>query len=229
MPKRKYSTAPIGQVIGRWTVLSYSHAEFCADRKVPRWRDFWFCRCECDHEQAIEAYALVHALAYGLNVGCAECGHVSAGKKALTHGMVKSAEYITWQAMKNRCLRPSHVSFHRYGGKGIIICEQWLHSFPQFLSDMGFKPTPKHEIERRDNTKGYYRENCYWATRQQQMENLEKSRKFTYNNETLTMSEWARRAGIHRATFRTRVEGGWSMEKILSTPLDVSHRNKRSL
>lgn len=66
--------------------------------------------------------------------------------------------------MKQRCGNPNNLAYARYGGRGIIVCERWQNSFVAFLEDMGLKPTPRHTLDRIDPDKGYYKENCRWAT-----------------------------------------------------------------
>ncbi len=57
--------------------------------------------------------------------------------------------------MLDRCYQESHKHYHRYGGRGIRVCEGWRMSFDAFLADMGPKPTPKHTIDREEN-EGHY-------------------------------------------------------------------------
>src|ERR1700730_15678952 len=80
----------------------------------------------------------------------------------------ESHEYNSWRNMRARCLYPKHVGYERWGGRGIKVCERWLHSFDNFLTDMGLKPTPKHTIHRINSSGNYEPSNCKWASPMEQ-------------------------------------------------------------
>lgn len=89
----------------------------------------------------------------------------------LVHGKrVASAEYRSWQMMKNRCLNPKACDFKYYGGRGIGVDKRWL-KFNNFIGDIGPKPTAAHTLERRDGNRNYGPSNCEWATRTTQARN----------------------------------------------------------
>jgi len=81
------------------------------------------------------------------------------------------AEYRTWGNMKQRCYNENIPAYRNYGGRGITVCDEWLHDFKQFFKDMGEKPSSKHSIDRVDNDKGYSPDNCRWATSTTQSRN----------------------------------------------------------
>lgn len=93
------------------------------------------------------------------------------------HGGKASPEYHSWQAMKSRCYKPTNNRYHRYGARGIQVCDRWMdkeHGFENFLFDMGEKPKPKrkYSLDRYpDNNGDYGPKNCRWATASQQMHN----------------------------------------------------------
>lgn len=76
-------------------------------------------------------------------------------------------EYTTWQNMMARCYKEREKDSPNYKERGITVCDRWKKSFWNFLEDMGPKPEGL-TLERLNNDKGYYPENCVWADRKQQ-------------------------------------------------------------
>lgn len=91
-------------------------------------------------------------------------GDVNYSKRA-RHGMCNTPEYMSYLGMMNRCYARVNAPENKlYKEKGITVCEQWRQSFVTFISDMGNKPEPYYQLDRIDNDKGYFPENCRWVT-----------------------------------------------------------------
>lgn len=86
-------------------------------------------------------------------------------KSGPNRGWSKYPEYRIWNAVIQRCTNPKQETFERYGAKGVRVHPRWLYSFEAFISDMGRRPTPRHQIDRFPNRDGHYEPgNCRWAT-----------------------------------------------------------------
>lgn len=122
--------------------------------------------------------------------------------------------YITWTAMKQRCLNQKHPFFFNYGGRGIEICERWRYSFEAFLEDMGPRP-PGMTIERKDSDGNYEPGNCRWATRKEQNNNTKTNRIICYNGKSYTVAQLAEEYGLKPSTAYYRLNLGWSIEDVI--------------
>lgn len=139
------------------------------------------------------------------------------GRFATKHGQYGTPEYTAWMHMKARCTNENHKQFPEYGGRGITVCEEWS-DFDAFLKDMGTRPSPLHSIDRRNNSLGYSKENCRWATRKEQNRNHRGNHLLTFQGKTQCISAWSEELGMPDSVIRIRVERGWSIERALTTP-----------
>lgn len=72
--------------------------------------------------------------------------------------------YSRWRLMVRRCCDPTHHNWPLYGARGITVCEDWkdFQEFYEWGVKSGFKTGL--QIDRIDNSKGYYPDNCRWVT-----------------------------------------------------------------
>lgn len=148
-------------------------------------------------------------------IGCMDCKIVRQTK----HGQTGSREFWTWESMIARCTRLTHRHFKDYGGRGISVCDHWLHSFENFYADMGPRPSDQHSIDRIDNDGNYEPANCRWATSTEQAANRRNTRHFVFDGQEMTQVELCALFGISKATFYTRLRRGLSVDEAVTRPV----------
>jgi len=169
----------------------------------------YLCQCECGKYVPVRAVCLTS----GRSKSCG-CLKVDVQRERQTkHGYTKMGAIITptyssWRCMKSRCSRNKN-----YISKGITICEEWK-TFDNFLRDMGKRPEGM-TLERIDNSKGYYKENCIWTTRKKQANNRSTNVILEYKGERHTISEWADKIGMNRKVITNRYERGLPIERVM--------------
>lgn len=101
--------------------------------------------------------------------------------------------------MKSRCYAPSQ-NRGGYKKNNIIVCDRWLHSFENFINDMGRMPDESYSIERIDNTGNYCSENCKWIPQKEQPKNRSMTRWYMVNGRKMCLKDMARMFGIKYMT-----------------------------
>jgi len=205
--------APIdltGQRFGRLIALSL------APKRPNSANRYWVCRCECGNEVSILTSSLTRKETK--SCGCLQRDVVAS--MSTTHGATKgkkeTREFRIWMGMIQRCENPKYQYYHRYGGRGISVCERWRHSFTLFLEDMGDCP-PGRSIDRIDNDGNYEPSNCRWATSLEQQNNTTRSAMLTCRGETRTIAEWSRIRGINYMKIHARIRRlNWSVDEALN-------------
>jgi hypothetical protein len=83
-----------------------------------------------------------------------------------------------------------------------------MNSFENFYADMGSRPSPDHSIERIDNSQGYCKENCKWATRLEQRRNSRLIRMVERDGIVKPMWQWSQELGIPYRKFQGMARAG---------------------
>ncbi len=182
----------------------------------------WLCLCNCGKKKIILGSRLQNRTTN--SCGCLQIenttiSNINRTQHGHTQNKKMSKTYQTWINIIRRCNNPKDTSYNRYGNRGITVCKRWLKSFKNFLIDMGECPK-RHSIDRIDNNKGYYKDNCKWATPKQQARNRRNNNMLTLRGKTKCMTSWAEEYKINISTLWSRIyELDWSIEKALTIPI----------
>lgn len=168
-----------GRTFGRLTTISMVG--------IQKHRAVWHCICECGKEIDVPAGRLISGNTQ--SCGCLHQERTSEiGKRNATHhGCPRKNPagrrlYQVWSNMKARCLDPNHHAYATYGGRGITVCERWLHDFGAFRDwaiAAGYDPTAPYgqcTLDRIDCDKGYSPDNCRWVDMKAQADNRRSGR-----------------------------------------------------
>lgn len=208
MDRRRVFVDIAGQRFGRLVALT---------RNGQDTNGAWLWDCQCDCGRTITTSG--SRLRRGRVQSCRCISREMTSQRVKTHGMSLRSEYRIWQGMKERCHNPVSTSYPRYGAQGVVVCERWRDSFENFIADVGPRPSSLHTIDRYPDTKGPYSpDNCRWATRREQQNNLSSNRVITFRGKSMTVAQWGREFGVPRNTIYARLNRGWSVARSLGEP-----------
>ena len=161
-------TIKIGDKFNRLTAIE-------SKGKDKHGRLLFLFKCECGNEYIGRGTEVKNG--YTKSCGCLQSE--SSKQRATTHGMSDSPLYNRWASMKKRCYDKSYHAYHRYGGRGISVCEEWINDFQAFHDDMFDTFFEGSQLDRENNDGNYCKENCRWVTPKENSNN-----RSTYFNKT---------------------------------------------
>lgn len=203
------------QTFGRLTAVEFSGIK---DKHGNR---LWRCLCICGNE----SLASVANLKRGNTRSCGCLMIDITIQRSTTHGMRYTPEWHIWAQMVGRCNNPKNKGYKNYGGRGITIEDPAWLKFENFYRDMGSRPSPELTLERANNNRGYYKENCLWADRFQQAGNRRNVHLISMNGEIKSIAAWARILGFSAHPIYHRIWRG--MEPIKAFWLSVNQLQRR--
>jgi hypothetical protein len=182
---------PINQVFGYWTVIKEVDSEKRIHKHGIRYIRYVICECKCGTKKRIS----LPSLKRGDNASCG-CKRLGKNNHKYKHGKQSHPLFNVYKGMLARCLNKDHIGYKNYGGRGITICERWLNSIENFIEDMfeGYKSGL--QLDRKDNDKGYSKENCVWSTIKTQLNNKRNTIYVELNGEKLSLSTCCEKLGV---------------------------------
>ena len=210
----------VGQKFNRWTILSRAE-----NHPISGSAQF-LCQCDCGNKTIIPGTSIRKG--HSKSCGCLRdelaSKRMQGVKFGLKHGLYGTKIYTTWRAMLQRCEDTNSSGYYKYGAKGIKVCKRW-HNIKNFVSDMGFPPSPKHSIDRIKNHGDYKPSNCKWSTLIEQMNNHSLNVFISYNGEANTIAQWACKLNLNYKALRKRIRTfHWTIERSLNTPTKTPYK-----
>lgn len=176
-----------GQRFGRLTVIRESERK--SNKGI-----LWECQCDCGRTTIAEGYRLRRGITR--SCGCLRVELLSEHRSSAYRNPEKKRKspephanyggytrgnrlYTIWCGIKTRCYNPKARDYKWYGGKGVTMCQEWLHDFAAFREwslTHGYEPSLT--IDRIDNSQSYSPSNCRWATRDEQLHNQHRGKPY---------------------------------------------------
>ena len=142
------------------------------------------------------------------------------------HGYSHTRIDHIYKSMVDRCENPKSYNYHKYGAKGIRVCEEWKtdkKTFFEWAFTHGY--TKDLTIDRIDPLKGYCPDNCRWTTYQEQNNHRSSNHFIEVDGEKHTIADWSRISGIHQSTIWQRLHKGWNPKDAVFKPL-TTHKGE---
>jgi hypothetical protein len=198
----------IDSKFGRLTILKES--DFKLHKRVSV-----VCKCECGNE----IIATINSIMRGntQSCGCIRIERNNNYKNGLRHHPL----YTVWANIKQRCFNKKYPKYKDYGGRGIIMCEEWYNNFETFYNWCIINKWVKGlEIDRINNNGNYEPNNCRFVNRSVNMNNKRSNTIITFNNKTLTLAEWATGLNIPYGRLSQRINK-------LKMPVELAFSNEK--
>lgn len=144
-------------------------------------RTTWLCRCDCGNQKTVRTSDLRN----GHTQSCG-CLHREIVKTSTTvhrvdttsHGLSRTRLYRTWSGMKTRCYNERWKNYKNYGGRGVVVCDEWKHNFEAFYDWAIANGYADDLTIDRINVNGNYEpSNCRWITLEEQQKNRTNTKK----------------------------------------------------
>lgn len=183
----------------------------------------YLCKCDCGKTIITRGNAVQGG--HSKSCGCLQKERVS--KTFYKHGDSFERLYQIWADMNSRCVNNHYKYWHRYGGRGIKVCDEWKDEylpFKEWAISNGYKENLT--LDRVNNNGNYEPSNCKWVTRKEQANNRYTNRFIEFNGEIKDMKQWSEAIGMGTKTLEYRLDHGWTVEDALTKPIDKRYSPK---
>lgn len=182
-----------GQRFNRFIVLKYL-------RNYQN-HSIYLCRCDCGIVKEVSG----NFLRRGRTKSCGCHNREVQKQKTLNKNHNANKLSSIHHSMMQRCYWVKHPGYKDYGAKGVLVCEEWyqMSLFREWCFNNGWKPGL--QIDRINTVGNYTPENCRFVTRKQNMNNTRRTRFYTFNEMTGTISQIAEKMGLRYEQVRSKI------------------------
>lgn len=181
-----------GERYGRLVAIKRTEYQAPEDSRKRSW---WLFKCDCGEEKII----CLEPVRKGKTSSCGCLRTEELVKRSIIHGHKRnrkeSRTLNSYKHMISRCYDSSDPKYHRYGERGIKVCDRWRESFLNFLEDMG-ENLGKLTIERINNDGNYEPGNCRWATNFEQSRNKSTNVFVEWEGQTMILKDFAKAVNV---------------------------------
>lgn len=221
--RKRHAEPNIGEKFGRLTIEEKFNRPHHNQQKT-----FARVRCDCG---VVKEYLLT-CVVNGVFVSCgcwkAEKAAERTRLRNYKHGKgdLKTRLYRIWCAMKSRCYNKNTEHYEDYGGRGIVVCDEWRSNFLAFEQwSLANGYADNLTIDRQLVNGNYEPSNCRWVTTKVQNGNRRNNRRDTVTvqafGESKTLAQWVQDSRCQVSSSMTlcyRLGAGWSPEDAISKP-----------
>lgn len=201
-----------GERYGRLTIIREVEPAGSIHKRVRR----FLCRCDCGNE----IICRLPNLKSGTTKSCGCYRKFVSSNRIDCHHLQNTRIYRIWCGMKRRCYNKHNEHFDRYGGRGIIVCDEWKTDFMNFYDwAMSNGYDDKLSIDRINNEGNYEPSNCRWANQKQQIVNSTAAIKCSLGGNIVSLSDIADILGVSFKRIRRIVymlNNGYDTSELLS-------------
>lgn len=132
-----------------------------------------------------------------------------------------------YENMKQRCYYPKDKAYKYYGGKGVIICDEWLNDKNKFFEwalNNGYQENLT--IDRKEIDGDYEPDNCRWITHREQQSNRSNNVFIEIDGEIKTICQWSQETGIGFETLNRRLKNGEDINKDYFIKIKIDEKMK---
>ena len=203
-----------GEKFGRLTAIEF-YGMGAQKNPVPMWK----CKCDCGKECVVSYYNIMNG--HTRSCGCIQREFISS--RNTVHGGIGDRLYRVWRNIITRCTYEKGQEYYLYGGRGIKVCQEWLHdykAFKEWAYSHGYDENAekfKCTIDRIDTNGDYCPENCRWVSQLVNDNNRRTSVYITVNGERITMSNAARKYGVSYKSLASGIKKGIDADVLISS------------